>query len=177
MIISGGAAMDRAEAYKTLRLDESADGQMVQTAYWMLVRQAQDRGRHDSKARWEIDRYNEAYAALAPDAQRYTPTGPRAEAPPAGTEILDRLVDWLSEEALRARARWAHRNPEIGVILGVTLFLTTVALGAGASFWLVMGSVLLIMGAIWAPWRRVTAGHPEGDDREPATHARPSAEP
>jgi hypothetical protein len=32
--------MERDEAFRTLSLHESADGQMVQTAYWSLVRRA-----------------------------------------------------------------------------------------------------------------------------------------
>lgn len=168
--------MDRAEAYKTLRLGETAESQMVQTAYWTLVRQAQDRGRRDINARREIDAYNEAYATLAPGAQLYTPPSAAAEALPQGMEFVDRAVDWLSEETLRTRARWAHRNPEIGVILGVTLFLMVIALGAGASFWLVMLSVLTILAAIWAPWRRATSVRAEpSEDQEPATPPRPAA--
>lgn len=147
--------MDRAEAYKTLRLHEAAEGEMVQTAYWTLVRQARDRASHDTQARLAIDGYNEAYATLAPGARFYQPPPPKVEAPPQGTEILDRAADWLSEEALRTRARWEHRNPEIGAILGVTLFLMVIALGAGASFWLVTLSVLAVLAAIWSPWRKV----------------------
>ena len=154
--------MDRAEAYKTLRLDESADGQMVQTAYWTLVRQAQDKGTRDIKARWQIEQYNEAYATLAPDARQFTPPPAREEAAAAGTEFIDRAVDWLSEEALRTRARWPGRNAEIGIICGATLFLMIVALSEGASFLLTMLGVLAVFAAVWAPWRRDRA--PKSDD-------------
>jgi hypothetical protein len=152
--------MDRAEAYKTLSLDESADGQMVQTAYWTLVRQAQDKGAGEIKARWRIEQYNEAYATLAPDARRFTPPA-TDEAAPAGTEFIDRAVDWLSEEALRTRARWPGRNAEIGIICGATLFLMVVALSDGASFLLVMLGVLAVFAAVWAPWRRGRAPRPD----------------
>jgi hypothetical protein len=146
--------MDRTEAYKTLRLDESADGQMVQTAYWMLVRQAQDKGRGDIKARWQIEQYNEAYATLEPDGRQFTPGAAREEAAAGGTEFIDRAVDWLSEEALRTRARWPGRNAEIGIICAATLFLMIVALSEGASFLLTMVGVLSVFAAVWAPWRR-----------------------
>ncbi len=159
--------MDRAEAYKTLRLDETAEGDMVQAAYWALVRQARDRGRDEVSALREIDACNEAYTTLAPGAQIYTPKARTQDAPQGtGTEVIDRAVDWLSEEALRTRARWEHRNPEIGVILGVTLFLMVIALGSGASFWLVMLSVLAIVAAIWAPWRRATRQSEDPAERE-----------
>ena len=169
--------MDRAEAYKILRLDEAAEGDMVQAAYWTLVRQAQDRSRDKISALQDIDACNEAYTTLAPGAQIYTPP-PRTQAAPqgTGTEVIDRAVDWLSEEALRTRARWAHRNPEIGVMLGAMLFLMVIALGAGASFWLVTASVLAILAAIWSPWRRVTAIPSEpSEDQEPATPPGPAA--
>lgn len=170
--------MDRAQAFKTLRLDESAEGQMVQSAYWTLVRQARDRGSHDPSARRDIDAYNEAYATLAPGAQLYEPPPPAAEGPPQGMEFIDRAVDWLSEETLRTRARWEHRNAEIGIVLGAVLFLMIVALSAGASFFVVIAAVVVALAAIWAPWRK--AGTPRNDpldDREPAARQRPTTEP
>jgi hypothetical protein len=146
--------MDRAEAFRTLSLDESADGQMVQTAYWMLVRQAQDRGPRDAATRAQIDRYNEAYATLSPGSRMFTPDPPSEPRAAEGTEFIDRAVDWLSEEALRTRARWPGRNAEIGIICGATLFLMIVALSEGASFLLTMAGVLAVFAAVWAPWRR-----------------------
>jgi hypothetical protein len=155
--------MDRAEAFKTLSLDESADGEMVQTAYWTLVRQAQDRAAADPDARVRIERYNDAYGVLAPGARTYTPPPPReAGAPPAGTEYIDRAVDWISEEAARVRARWPGRNAEIGIICGATLFLMVVAVSEGASFVLTLLGVLAVFAAVWAPWRRHRA--PKSDD-------------
>lgn len=150
--------MNRAEAYKTLRLDESAEGEMVKAAYWSLVRQAKDRSRDELSATEDIDACNEAYAVLAPRAQILAsrPQGQTTQQS-TGTEIIDRAVDWLSEETLRTRARWAHRNPEIGVMLGAALFLMVIALAAGATFWLVAVSVLAILAAIWSPWRGVPA--------------------
>jgi hypothetical protein len=155
--------MDRAEAFKTLSLDESADGQMVQTAYWTLVRQAQDRASTDPSARARVDRYNEAYGVLAPGARMFTPPPPRDAGPaPAGTEFIDRAVDWLSDEAQRTRQRWPGRNAEIGIICAATLFLMIVALSDGASFLLTMLGVLAVFAAVWAPWRRERA--PQADD-------------
>jgi hypothetical protein len=160
--------MDRAQAFKTLSLDESADAQMVQTAYWTLVRQAQDRATQDPNARAQIDRYNEAYALLAPGSRMYTPPPPRAtQGPAAGTEFVDRAVDWLSEEAQRTRLRWPGRNAEIGIICGATLFLMVVAISGGASFLLTMLGVLAVFVAVWAPWRRERAVH----DDAPRAHA------
>ncbi len=155
--------MDRAEAFKTLSLDESADGQMVQTAYWTLVRQAQDRGATDPSARAQVERYNEAYTLLSPGARTFTPPPPReAGQAPAGTEWIDRAVDWLSDEAQRTRLRWPGRNAEILVICVATLVLMLVALSAGASFWLTMLCVLAVFVAVWAPWHRDRA--PKADD-------------
>jgi hypothetical protein len=151
--------MDRRDAFRTLQLDESADGQMVESAYWLLVRKAQERGRRDFAARMEIEKLNEAYATLQPDGRPFSApeNEPRySEAsPPPGTEIIDRAVDWIGEEALRTRKRWPHRNPEIAVIAGVTLVLSFIALGAGASFWMVLLCIALVFGAVWAPWRAV----------------------
>ena len=161
--------MDRAEAFKTLSLDESADGQMVQTAYWTLVRQAQDRAASDLSARAQVERYNQAYALLSPGARMFTPPPPRESgAAPAGTEFIDRAVDWLSEEAQRTRLRWPGRNAEILAICVATLVLMLVALSAGASFWFTMICVLAVFVAVWAPWHRERA--PKGDDA-PRAHA------
>lgn len=154
--------MERTQAFKTLRLHETADGEMVQTAYWTLVRQAQNRAGSDIGARAEVEALNEAYATLQPDGRRKEPAAPvrsgpaRAEAgePPAGTEWLDRAVNWLSDQALRTRQRWAGRNPEIAVIAGTALVLAFVALAEGVSFWIFVVCLVLIFGAIWAPWRR-----------------------
>jgi len=147
--------MDTTEAYRTLRLDPSADGQLVQDAYWSLVRKAQERGSRDPSARVEIDRLNEAYQTLQPGAKQYTPPPAAPAAAAAGTEFLDDAVDWVSREALRTRLRWHDRNPEIAVIGGATLFLSIMALAAGTSFWIVLLAFALVFGAIWAPWRRV----------------------
>jgi hypothetical protein len=158
--------MESTEAFRTLRLDPSADGSMVQQAYWMLVRQAQDRGSRDLDARIEIDRLNEAYATLRPGDKQYKPPPPRATDAGTGTEFIDRAVDWLSQEAMRTRVRWADRNLEIAIIGGAGLFLAIVALAAGTSFWLVLLSVGLIFGAIWAPWRRVQLPDADRDPDE-----------
>lgn len=146
--------MERTQAFKTLRLHESADGEMVQSAYWSLVRQAQNRATNDTAARAEVEELNEAYATLQPDARRKEPAARPAAAPPAGTEWLDRAVNWLSDQALRTRGRWAGRNPEIAVIAGTTLVLAFMALAEGVSFWIFLVCLTLIFGAIWAPWRR-----------------------
>ena len=157
--------METTEAYRTLRLDPSADGSMVQSAYWALVRKARDRGARDLDARAEIDRLNDAYSTLQPGANRYDPSPARGlSPPPVGTEFVDRAVDWLSEEALRTRYRWSGRNAEIAVIGGTALFLMIVALASGSSFWLVALSAVLIFGAIWAPWRRVHMPEPDDDE-------------
>ena len=151
--------MDTAEAFRTLRLDPSADGQLVQDAYWSLVRKAQERGSRDLDARMEIDRLNEAYQTLQPNGKRYVPPSTRAEATAAGsegTEFTDRAVDWLSEEVTRTRLRWQDRNPEIAMIGGAVFFMAIIALAAGASFWLVLASVAVVFAAVWAPWRRVS---------------------
>jgi hypothetical protein len=160
--------MESTEAFRTLRLDPSADGSMVQSAYWMLVRQAQDRGQRDPEARVEIDRLNEAYATLRPGEKQYTPRPAATAATTSGSELIDRAVDWLSDEALRTRMRWAGRNAEIAIIGGAALFLTIIALAAGTSFWLVALAVVLIFGTIWAPWRRVHATKPADDDEAAA---------
>jgi hypothetical protein len=158
--------MDRSEAFRTLNLAESADGQMVQTAYWALVRQAQDEGTRNTKARWKIDAYNEAYTTLAPDAKQYEPPPPRQTASaPEGTEFIDRAVDWLSEEGRRTKERWEHRLPEIAVLGAVSLFLMILALSEGASFVLVLLCWFVVLAAIWAPWRKVAVdAQPEVDD-------------
>ena len=154
--------MDTAEAFRTLRLDPSADGALVQNAYWALVRKAQERGSRDVDARAEIDRLNEAYQTLQPNAKRYIPPSPRQEASDTsgaeGTEFVDRAVDWLSEELTRTRLRWQDRNPEIALIGGAVFFLAIISLAAGASFWLVIASIAVVFAAVWAPWRRVGAG-------------------
>ncbi len=146
--------MERNDAFKALRLDQSADGRMVENAYWTLVRQAQRRGENPTEAGHEIDRLNEAYALLSPE-RRTSGRAPAAVRPHASSvPLLDGIADWFAEEALRTRARWSRRNPEIGIIGGATLLLMVLALGAGASVWATFVATLLTFVAIWAPWRR-----------------------
>lgn len=145
--------MDRAEAFKTLRLDQSADGHMVENAYWTLVRQAQRRAEREPAAYTEIEQLNAAYGALAPEA---APLQMRKWAPPArkATSMFDAVADWFAEEALRTRARWPGRNLEIALIGGGALALTFLALAAGTSFWGVLLAFIVIFAGIWAPWRK-----------------------
>jgi hypothetical protein len=146
--------MERAEAFKTLRLDQSADGRMVEHAYWTLVRQAQRRTDDEFEIGHEIDSLNEAYAVLSPDARQAAPQR-RGGVPEAGAAFVDRLGDWIAEEALRTRARWAGRNPEVGFIAAAAFVLMILSLGAGASVLATFACALVVFAAVWAPWRRV----------------------
>jgi hypothetical protein len=157
-------AMDRATAFKTLRLDQSADGQMVENAYWTLVRQAQLRAAGQPEAAGDIEALNEAYRILSPDGRQYAPKVSAPRQVTSGVAIIDWFADWVNEEALRTRRRWHNRNPEIALIGGAALVLMFLAIGAGASLWGVFLSSLIIVGAIWSPWRK-----PE----EPAAHIEP----
>jgi hypothetical protein len=171
--------MDRAEAFKTLRLDQSADGRMVEHAYWTLVRQVQTRGAADLDAAHEIDLLNEAYTVLSPEGK----PGPAMHhgsaayvQVPAGTGIavLDWFADWMADEALRTRGRWHGRNPEIAVIGGGALFLFVLAVGAGASLMAAFLGAGIVIAAIWAPWRRIRAQEPE--PQPPVSKSRSSAQ-
>ncbi len=150
--------MERARAYQTLNLQPGADGQVVADAYWRLVRQAKT-GRDDPETRAEIDRLNEAYAALTPET---TPRAPRAAAGPfvqqaagSGLWLLDAFADWMVAQLQRTRARWPRRNPEMATIAGATLALTFIALSTGAAVTLTLVATAIVTLAIWAPWRRV----------------------
>jgi len=145
--------MDRAQALKTLRLDGSADGRTVESQYWNLVRQAQERAGRDPDSQVEIDQLNAAYGALAPDA-RMRAARPAQAAASSGVEWLDRFADWVSAEALRTRERWAGRNPEIALIGGGAAALMLLAIGAGASLAATFLTAGLVSVAIWSPWRR-----------------------
>lgn len=148
--------MDRTEAFRTLRLDQSADGHMVEAAYWSLVRRAQARAKTDPEDR-EIDRLNAAYAALAPDGRGPAqPVQQRAQG--TGIDFLDWIADWFARQALLTRERWSGRNPEIAVIGGSVLVLMVLALGEGATAAGVFLCAGIISLAIWAPWRRVPPG-------------------
>lgn len=146
--------MQRAQAFKTLRLDQSADGQMVESAYWTLVRQAQHRASRDPDAHLDIDALNEAYQTLSPDSRGKPMATTRAAAAGTGIALLDWFADWCAEQALRTRVRWAHRNPEIAIMGGAVIVLMLLALSAGASALNVFLVVGVIAVAIWAPWRR-----------------------
>ena len=154
--------MERAEAFKTLRLDQSADGHMVENAYWTLVRQAQRRAEREPAAYADIEQLNEAYGALTPEA---APLAMRKWSPPArkATSMVDAVADWFAEEALRTRARWPGRNLEIALIGGGALALAFLALAAGTSFWGVLLTFAVICAGIWAPWRKT---QPRSDRRD-----------
>ena len=155
----GESVMERTQAFTTLRLDTTADGQMVSDAYWRLVRQAQAIAATDPEQRAEIDRLNDAYTTL-------TPAGTPHVVPPqqhyvaqqqqgSGIGWLDAFADWVTAEALRTRQRWANRNPEIAMIGGGALVLMLAAIGAGASLIAVFVAMVVVLAAIWSPWRRV----------------------
>jgi hypothetical protein len=169
--------MDREEAFRTLSLHESADGQMVQTAYWALVRRAQEDGLNNPKARYKIEAYNEAYQTLAPDARHFEPPPMKISAVvrPSNSELIDRAADWLSAEGRRTRERWANRLPEIAVLGVVTLFLMVLALGAGAPFLLVVLAWLVAIAVIWAPWREPKIDLGSREERDPHADASPVA--
>lgn len=151
--------MDRSQALRTLRLDSSADGRMVESAYWHLVRQAKQRPPKDPDALSEIEALNDAYGTLAPELDQLKPRASqgRRSAPASGGSgigVLDWFVDYVSAEALRTRTRWPRRNPEIALIGGSALVLTLLAIGAGASLTATFVAAAIICVAIWSPWRR-----------------------
>jgi hypothetical protein len=148
--------MEQPQALKTLRLDAKADGRTVESAYWNLVRRAQERAaKQDPAAKAEIEALNEAYGALVPGGRVAPPLKQhlvREEG--TGIAVLDWFADWVSAEALRTRTRWAHRNPEIAVIGGGALVLMLLAVGAGASLSATFLAAGIVCAAIWAPWRK-----------------------
>jgi len=93
-MIDQGRVMERAQAFKTLRLDQSADGQMVESAYWTLVRQAQHRAARDPEAHVDIDALNDAYQTLTPDS-RGKPMSAKSRQEAAGTGVAAALYERL----------------------------------------------------------------------------------
>jgi hypothetical protein len=146
--------MERAEAFKTLRLDQSADGRMVEHAYWTLVRQAQRRAETESEAHIEIDSLNDAYAVLSPEGRQAAPMR-TARAAQAGAEFVDTVADWFAEQALQTRARWSGRNPEMGFIAAAAFVLMILSLAAGGSVIATFICAAVVFAAVWAPWRHV----------------------
>src|SRR5438105_12622385 len=105
----GIGAMERRQAFTTLRLDTTADGQMVSDAYWRLVRQAQAIAAANPEHRAEIDRLNEAYTTLTPAGTPYVVPREQhygVQAQGSGINWLDAFAEWVSAEALRTRQRW-----------------------------------------------------------------------
>jgi len=152
--------MERAEAFTTLRLDTTADGALVESAYWHLVREAQQGG-DTIETLEEIERLNAARDVLVPRGQRREQVRHSGAAAAvesgggSGIAFLDAFADWVSAEALRTRLRWPGRNLEIGLIGGAAIVLMVLAIGAGASVAATFISAGLVFTAIWAPWRRV----------------------
>jgi hypothetical protein len=155
----GGLMMEPAQAYETLNLHPSADGQMVADAYWRMVRQAQ--GEEDgAETRARIEQLNDAYTTLTPKAAlRPAPAHALAAAAqqPAGSGVpmLDWIADWVAAQVQFTKARWPGRHVEIGVIGGASLALTFIALSTGAAVSLTLVCAAVIVLAIWAPWRRI----------------------
>jgi len=148
--------MDRAQALKTIGLSPTADGRAVEQAYWVRVRRAQSRADSDETARLEVEALNEAYASLAPQIEQMKSAhaASRASRSSAGASPLDSIADWLFEEAGRVRRRWSRRNPEVAIMAGCVAVLAFLALDAGAPLVTVGAAALVVVAAIWSPWRR-----------------------
>ncbi len=147
--------MDRSEAFRTLRLAETADHDIVRDAYWHLVRRARLRVGDDSSASQEIARLNEAYGTLVPGTQTRSQPVAGMAARSRNLELIDRIAEWLISEGTRIRARWPGRNPEIATIAVAAIVLVLIADAARASVWATLIVAAVIAIAIWAPWRRV----------------------
>lgn len=153
--------MNRTEALSTLRLDATADGALVESAYWHLVQEAQGGG-DTIETFEEIERLNQARDTLAPNGRRGAPMQTAGGGAAVmvqrdgmtGIGPIDWFVDWVSAEALRVRLRWPGRNLEIALIGGAAIVLWVLAIGAGASVMATFIAAGLIFAAIWAPWRR-----------------------
>jgi hypothetical protein len=131
---------------------------MVTSAYWTLVRKAQQRALGDPAAGEDVERLNRAYGTLSPDAKSYAqrPQSPQeAVIEGTGVPLVDGFADFVTREAMRTRERWANRNPEVAILGGVTLVLMLFAFAAGAHVGAVFLCVGIIALTIWAPWRRI----------------------
>ena len=150
--------MEPSQAYQTLNLHPSADGQMVADAYWRMVRQAQAE-EDGPETRAEIERLNEAYTTLTPKAGLRPQTNGTvavAQRPPeSGFPLLDWIADWVAAQIQLTKERWPGRHPEVGVIGGASLALTFIALSTGAAVTLTLVFAAAVFVAIWAPWRRI----------------------
>jgi hypothetical protein len=150
--------MEPNQAYETLNLHQSADGQMVADAYWRMVRQAQAAG-DGPETRAEIERLNDAYTTLTPKAGfRPQTNGGAAVAqrpPESGFPLLDWVADWVAAQVQLTKDRWPGRHPEIAVIGAGSLALTFLALSTGAAVTLTLVFAAVVFVGIWAPWRRI----------------------
>jgi hypothetical protein len=148
--------MDSVQAYKTLNLHPSADGQMVADAYWRLVRVAQAEA-DSPEARAEVERLNDAYTTLSPKTQpRPAPQQrtPVEQVAGSGVWLLDAVADWIVAQLNLTKARWPGRTTEISIIAVATLALMFIALSTGAAITLTFVATAFIFAALWAPWRK-----------------------
>lgn len=152
--------MERADAFRALRLDATADAGAVESAYWRLVRQAQQHAAADPGVQTEIDALNRARDVLAPKGLAVAPSRKTAgrtqsNAGDIGIAVLEAVADWVWAEALRVRLRWSGRNAEVAIVGVAAIVLMVLAIGAGASAWQTFSALGVLLTAIWAPWRRV----------------------
>jgi hypothetical protein len=148
--------MNKRQAYKVLCVAPSADGRLVEQAYWHLAHRYRDELNHDGEAKERLKELNEAYSVLTDHGEAEPVELVKASPPPRPEPVLAEVVAvWARRLAESTAARWAGHGVEIAVLTACLVVLAALAVLDGASLIWTLLVLAVALVTIWSPWRRV----------------------
>lgn len=146
--------MNKRKAYKVLCVAPSADGRLVEQAYWHLAHRYRAELDHDGEAEERLKELNEAYSVLTAHGEARPVELVKASLRPRPEPLVDVIVVWARQLAESTATRWAGHGVEIAVLTACLVVLAALALLDGASLIWTLLVLAVASVTIWSPWRR-----------------------
>lgn len=147
--------MNKRQAYKVLCVAPSADGRLVEQAYWHLAHRYQDELDHNGEAKERLQELNEAYSVLTAHGEAEPVELVKPSPPPRpGPGLGEVFALWARQVAESTAARWAGHGVEIAVLTACLVVLAALAVLDGASLIWTLLVLAVALVTIWSPWRR-----------------------
>jgi hypothetical protein len=147
--------MNKRQAYKVLCVAPSADGRLVEQAYWHLAHRYRDDLDHNGEAKERLKELNEAYSVLTAHGEAEPVELVKASPPRPEPALAEVVAIWARQVAESTAARWAGHGVEIAVLTACLVVLAALAVLDGASLIWTLLVLAVALVTIWSPWRRV----------------------